>query len=310
MLQHISFKDWNPIGKPSGKKNNSSGEIDNKKLADTASDNKELTEQKNQFGEAATLELSQGFVRSNTPNSSIQLSTTATTRTLKVGCSGADVTALQNKLNYLGYNCGNPDGKFGNGTKNVVISFQKTYGLTPDGIVGNNTLNAINTTVNRKNKNILSKGQVSDDVKKLQENLISLGYLSGKADRAFGTKTESAVKAFQNKYGLTPDGLVGSETKAKIASVKSQNEIKPVNPAPTPILGNIPQFCNHEDLGYLSGKYESRGDCGTISTGKGDAGGKSYGIYQFALNAGTPKKFVDWLKNRNSDIYKMLGSKP
>ena len=83
------------------------------------------------------------------------LSATATTRTLKVGCSGADVTALQNKLNYLGYNCGNPDGKFGNGTKNVVISFQKTYGLTPDGIVGNNTLNAINTTVNRKNKNIL-----------------------------------------------------------------------------------------------------------------------------------------------------------
>lgn len=172
------------------------------------------------------------------------LSATATTRTLKVGCSGADVTALQNKLNYLGYNCGNPDGKFGNGTKNVVISFQKTYGLTSDGIVGNNTLNAINTTVNRKNKNILSKGQVSDDVKKLQEDLISLGYLSGKADRAFGTKTESAVKAFQNKYGLTPDGLVGDNTRNKIKEIISNNnhDTQVPNPKPTEsgTIRNVP----------------------------------------------------------------------
>ena len=126
-------------------------------------------------------------------------------------------------LNLLGYNAGTPDGIFGNGTKNAVISFQKVYGLSADGIAGTNTLDAISTTVNRKNKNILSKGQVSNDVKNLQNNLISLGYLTGKADGAFGKNTENAVIAFQKKYGLTPDGLVGSATKSKIEEVlKSQ----------------------------------------------------------------------------------------
>lgn len=147
----------------------------------------------------------------------------AAARTLKVGSTGDDVKALQTNLNLLGYNAGTPDGIFGNGTKNAVISFQKVYGLSADGIAGTNTLDAISTTVNRKNKNILSKGQVSNDVKNLQNNLISLGYLTGKADGAFGKNTENAVIAFQKKYGLTPDGLVGSTTKSKIEEVlKSQ----------------------------------------------------------------------------------------
>lgn len=121
----------------------------------------------------------------------------AAARTLKVGSRGDDVKALQANLNQLGYNAGTPNGIFGTSTKNAVISFQKTYGLSADGIAGTNTLDAISTTVNRKNKKILSKGQVSNDVKNLQNNLISLGYLSGTADGAFGKNTENAVIAFQ-----------------------------------------------------------------------------------------------------------------
>jgi peptidoglycan hydrolase-like protein with peptidoglycan-binding domain len=168
----------------------------------------------------------------------------AAARTLKVGSTGDDVKALQSNLNLLGYNAGTPDGIFGNDTKNAVISFQKTYGLSADGIAGTNTLDAISTTVNRKNKNILSKGQVSNDVKNLQNNLISLGYLSGTADGAFGKNTENAVIAFQKKYGLTPDGLVGSTTKSKIAeALKNSTPVIPTD-VYTPITNgkqmNIP----------------------------------------------------------------------
>ncbi|KYZ76872.1 hypothetical protein AXX12_18380 [Anaerosporomusa subterranea] len=49
-------------------------------------------------------------------------------------------------------------------------------------------------------------------------------------------------------------------------------------------------------LGDLSAKYESNGDPGAISSGEGDAGGVSYGAYQFAANAGVPGQFVAWLK--------------
>jgi peptidoglycan hydrolase-like protein with peptidoglycan-binding domain len=179
------------------------------------------------FGQAATLELSESFVRLKNPEEAMVLESKAA-RTLKVGSKGNDVKQLQQNLNALGYNAGTPDGVFGNGTKNAVISFQKTYGLSADGIAGNGTLTAISTTVNRMNKGIIAKGQVSENVKIIQNELKTLGYLTGNVDGAFGTGTEAAVKAFQKASGLTQDGLVGSGTRAKLAeAVKNHNQPKP-----------------------------------------------------------------------------------
>lgn len=48
-----------------------------------------------------------------------------------------------------------------------------------------------------------------------------------------------------------------------------------------------------ERLGALSGKYESSGNPGTVSPGKDDPGGASYGTYQLSLNKGTLKTFLD-----------------
>jgi murein DD-endopeptidase MepM/ murein hydrolase activator NlpD len=48
-----------------------------------------------------------------------------------------------------------------------------------------------------------------------------------------------------------------------------------------------------EALGKLSEKYETGGrGPGTVSTGKGDFGGVSYGSYQMASKMGVPQKFV------------------
>ncbi|WP_299449202.1 hypothetical protein [uncultured Phascolarctobacterium sp.] len=49
-------------------------------------------------------------------------------------------------------------------------------------------------------------------------------------------------------------------------------------------------------LGDLSMRYESTGDAGCISTGYGDAGGKSYGLYQLASNAGSVDAYIRWLR--------------
>lgn len=49
-------------------------------------------------------------------------------------------------------------------------------------------------------------------------------------------------------------------------------------------------------LGSLSKKFESgSGGPGTVSSGQGDAGGVSYGTYQFATNTGSARAFVDSL---------------
>lgn len=48
-----------------------------------------------------------------------------------------------------------------------------------------------------------------------------------------------------------------------------------------------------KEIGFLSAQFESRGDAGTISSGRGDPGGKSYGKHQLSLNKGTLQKYLD-----------------
>ena len=61
----------------------------------------------------------------------------------KYGSSGEEVIKIQQKLSELGYYYGNIDGKFGNDTKKAVMQFQKDNDLSPDGVVGIKTLEAL-----------------------------------------------------------------------------------------------------------------------------------------------------------------------
>jgi hypothetical protein len=58
----------------------------------------------------------------------------------------------------------------------------------------------------------LQPGDTGEQVKVLQRALISLGYLSGKADGAYGIETKVAVEKFQIAKGLAEDGVVGPQT--------------------------------------------------------------------------------------------------
>ena len=62
---------------------------------------------------------------------------------LKIGSRGVYVQLLQSTLNKLGYGAGEVDGIFGTRTENAVKRFQRTVGITVDGIVGKNTWNAL-----------------------------------------------------------------------------------------------------------------------------------------------------------------------
>ena len=143
---------------------------------------------------------------------------------LRMGDSGSAVKDLQTKLKKLGYYDGTVDSTFGSGTYAAVKAFQKKYNLTADGVAGSETLKKLDTAYKNADSNTstdddsLRKGATGTAVKTLQTNLKKLGFYTAYVDGSFGATTESAVKAFQKKYGLTADGVAGSATLKKIES--------------------------------------------------------------------------------------------
>lgn len=56
-------------------------------------------------------------------------------------------------------------------------------------------------------------------------------------------------------------------------------------------------------------KYEAAGDPGCVSTGSGDLGGVSYGIYQFAANTGSAQEFAEWATENENKVYAEYGER-
>lgn len=70
-----------------------------------------------------------------------------------------------------------------------------------------------NQTERIEAQQVLSKiGSRGDEVRKIQNKLKSLGFFSGTVDGIYGTKTQSAVKKFQQSVGITADGIAGPKT--------------------------------------------------------------------------------------------------
>lgn len=74
--------------------------------------------------------------------------TAAPSGPLKPGDSGAQVKVLQRALASLGYSPGTIDGTYGPSTQQAVARFQAAAKLTPDGILGPQTLAALRTALN------------------------------------------------------------------------------------------------------------------------------------------------------------------
>lgn len=88
-------------------------------------------------------------------------------------------------------------------------------------------------------------GSSGNNVKKLQNALIELGYMEeGSADSQYGYQTYNAVKAFQRANGLTADGVAGPKTLTVLyedPNVIGVVEETPVPTAtPTPSLPPLP----------------------------------------------------------------------
>ena len=163
---------------------------------------------------------------------------------LRQGDSGTAVFTLQRQLNriakdYPFFGKLSVDGVFGPRMVSTVKTFQRQFNLTADGVVGRQTWYKISyiyvsvkdlaelTSEGETSSGTLSDGSwggtalrtgsTGSAVEQVQFWLNTLAQYESAipslaVDGRYGTSTASAVRAFQRRYGLTVDGVVGRET--------------------------------------------------------------------------------------------------
>ena len=72
---------------------------------------------------------------------------------------------------------------------------------------------------------VLRQGSKGGEVKEVQRRLKQWGYYDGAIDGIYGRGTVEAVKKFQRKNGLTPDGIAGRATYVALGMNDSVNAL-------------------------------------------------------------------------------------
>lgn len=168
---------------------------------------------------------------------------------LSRGDFGEEVYRIKIQLNRIGKNYpAIPEIPYTNAafdapTEEAVKAFQKIFNLTPDGIVGKSTwykikeiyagvkqlseLTGEGLTISEAQRvypRALVPGTAAEAVRTVQYYLSFLSFFFENIDfvpltGVFDAETEKAVRAFQETYGLTADGIVGRQTWNKLTSV-------------------------------------------------------------------------------------------
>ena len=137
----------------------------------------------------------------------------------------------------------------------------------------------------------LRPGDSGAAVLRLQNGLKQLGFDPGSPDGKYGPKTTNAVLLFQQRYGLTVDGLAGPKTQQKLYSILGGS---PSVPQTNPTQATVPTTVS----GWFSGNYA------TIESGqRGDrvrllqAALKKTGYYSGALDGSFGSGTLQAVKN-------------
>jgi peptidoglycan hydrolase-like protein with peptidoglycan-binding domain len=152
----------------------------------------------------------------------------------KVGMESDDIVFIQKALDELGFFSNSEYTKyFGYKTEKAVRDFQVANGMSPDGVIGRDTikilydkglvdvdLERVERLVGNLNFSEYRNGDKLPDVKVLQKALANeVEFDSDQYTHIFGDVTEASVKKFQEKYGLEADGVCGKGTIEKLVAL-------------------------------------------------------------------------------------------
>ena len=175
---------------------------------------------------------------------------------------------IQQRLIDLGYLSGKADGIFGERSVSALKLFQILAGLEGTGKMDEATRQALFAddaiTVPRR----LSRGSKGDEVTALQQRLIQLGFLVGKADGNYGAATATAVERVQNRLleqgvderlEITANGVATPITQALLFDPSYSSYVRDIAPGDTGYeVLRVERRLNQ--LGYMDAKPDETFD--------------------------------------------------
>ena len=137
--------------------------------------------------------------------------------------ANARVAALQVGLRAHGFDPGPIDGVRGHLTTGALLRFQRARGIKATGLVGRGTRRALK----RRGRPLLGQrelgvGSVGWDVAVLEFRLRRYGLGPRAVDGTFTRSTGVALRRYQKRRGLSPDGIAGPKTYRSLAGRRAR----------------------------------------------------------------------------------------
>ena len=198
-------------------------------------------------------------------------------RELQYGDEGDDVLELQTRLQELKYYTGNLSGRYREGTREAVKTFQGDYGLEKTGVADSKTQSLIYSARYRP----LRHGAEGDEVKALQSRLQELGYYKGKISGKFLEGTQKSIRSFQENNGLTATGAADVQTQELLYSDGAAGAGDTPRAAATPAPDGAAAAAGGEEA---------------------EDGGTGNVLYSKTLKSGSSGKLVKQLQTRMTEL--------
>ena len=234
----------------------------------------------------------------------------AKAKALSYGDTAEILKTYQERLKKLNYYNGAINGIFNSELRDAVKAFQNKNGLIADGAIGATTAELLMS--DEAQPSSYSLGDSGDMVKKIQQRLVELKYMTG-ATGYFGENTETAVKRFQTINGLKADGKIGEKTLEVLFSDGAKKYTKPSTGGNTG--GNTGGSSTGGNTGGNTGGSSTGGNTGGNTSGGNTGGGSTGGNTKPSGNEATDSadsskvaKFIEVAKSKLGCKY-VLGAK-
>ena len=137
------------------------------------------------------------------------------------------ILQAQRQLKALGFNPGDVDGNFGPQMEAALNAYQQSYRLPQTGRLDDVTMRSL---LPERFEATRAPTDVSERevILQAQRQLKALGFNPGDVDGNFGSQTEAAVRAYQQKYRLTETGRLDEMTLRSLLPERTQAAPAPV----------------------------------------------------------------------------------